>query len=265
MKDTETFYEKYKIGEGWISFFEDNIHILDHILSAISEEDDPYFPYEDELFRFTAVAPDKVKGMILGMEPYMSYTRTPDGDILPEATGRSFEAWSVRTWDQKIVQASLRNILKAIYYECTLKHESDSLDVIRKKISSGEFPILPPHLWFKAMEDEGIMFLNTALTVRLHAPGSHLALWKPFTSRVIEHVAKNSPDACFMLFGKDAKKAAEDILKDKTDNIVITSHPRISKFIEEEPFTKIRSILMKGFKDPLPGIELYTTPRRSPL
>jgi uracil-DNA glycosylase len=70
---------------------------------------------------------------------------------------------------------------------------------------------------------QGILLLNTALTVEYKNPGSHLALWKPFTSYLIEYLNECNPGLIWMLWGNDAK-----LYKQKLNNnhhILEAGHP----------------------------------------
>ncbi len=127
------------------------------ILEAIYDAIDPtvtgknYYPAPENVLRFLRMeAP--VKYCIIGMDPYPSFN---ERDGIPIATGRSFEVSELygQGWDYKIKQASLRNMLKAIYYNET--GTNPQLSVIRDEIVSGAFDILPPTDWFGAMEVPG--------------------------------------------------------------------------------------------------------------
>ncbi|MEE3311888.1 MAG: hypothetical protein VZR30_04575, partial [Acutalibacteraceae bacterium] len=127
------------------------------ILANIEAAIDPavtgkdYYPAPENVLRFLRMdAP--VKYCIVGMDPYPSFN---ERDGIPIATGRSFEVSVLygQGWDYKIKQASLRNMLKAIYYNET--GTNPQLSVIRDEIIYGKFDILPPTDWFNAMEAQG--------------------------------------------------------------------------------------------------------------
>jgi uracil-DNA glycosylase len=86
-----------------------------------------------------------------------------------------------------------------------IKKISPSLNVVMQSvISLSDNPksaIFDPTLesWAK----QGILLLNSALTVRKGNPGSHLAAWKPFIERVLVALSGET-NACFLLFGKVA-------------------------------------------------------------
>ena len=237
--------------KSWEPFFSEESEKLERIFSFLNAESGraengailpAYFPDKNNIFRFTAIRPDRIKGVIVGMEPYASYT-VKNGTAIPEATGRSFEVASVDSWHQKFKQSSLRNFLKAIF--CEVENDSEaSLEVIRNELQGGYVDIPSPHEWFNIMEGRGIMFLNAALTVKPGVTGSHMALWQDFSRDLAGYMAVKSPDACWMLFGKDAQNLYEPILMEHgRSNIVKTCHPRLPGFVKERPVRKIRRII----------------------
>lgn len=233
--------------KGWQSFIKNNEALLDIIYETVNIQQEgrlpPYFPLKENVLRFTAIPPDKIKGVIMGMDPYPSWTEI-DGKIIPEATGRSFEVASVSSWQQRFKQASLRNILKAIYSE--MEWDSNApLDLIRNDIAAGYVKIPEPHELFDRLESRGILFLNAALTVEPGNPGAHMDIWKPFMDRLILYIIKASPDACWMLFGNTAQDRFLPILESNNAYIVKARHPRLTEFVLDRPFREISKILQE--------------------
>ena len=71
---------------------------------------------------------------------------------------------------------------------------------------------------------QGVLLLNSALTVEDHKPGSHSEIgWNDFISDVVDSLNKKGK-VVFMLWGNNAKKYLDRI--DKNTNLVLTtSHP----------------------------------------
>ena len=80
-----------------------------------------------------------------------------------------------------------------------------------------------------AWRKEGVLLLNTALSVRGGKPGSHKNKgWEIFTSNLITYVLSKSDDAGFICFGKPAHKLAKkvtEVLNKKDVTIVHSPHP----------------------------------------
>ena len=200
-----------------------------------------FFPAPHNIFRFAKTPIKDIKCVFLGMEPYASWYTVPSTYdncefIIPEATGRSFEVNSVTEWNQKFKQTSLRNILKSLYYMDTRKDES--LDAIREKIDSREFPISQPHDWFDEMEKQGVVFLNATLTVKKDSPDSHRHLWDDFMTDLISYMNKQNPDIIWILAGDKAQNRALSLV----NRSVICPHPRIARFVKSCPFEAVETV-----------------------
>lgn len=173
----------------------------------------PVFPPTDDVFAALTMTPLRsVRVLILGQDPYH------DGG---QAHGLSF---SVRH-DIK-VPPSLRNIYKEL--------ESDL-----------QIPA-PKHGCLESWAQQGVLLLNTVLTVRAHEPNSHRKRgWEEFTTRVIECV-NELPSVAFVLWGKPAQKKA-GLIHDR--HLLIQSpHPSPLSarrgFFGSRPFSQINDFLM---------------------
>jgi len=172
------------------------------------------YPEAENIFRaFRMCPPDKLKVVILGQDPYH------DGS----ATGLAFSNTNLLH-----ISPSLRNILKEI--------ENDMYDSL--KIDQD------PDLTRWA--EQGVLLLNTALTVKKSAPGSHSELWKPFTEFVIKTLSEKVPAVVYLLWGAHAKSYVP--LIDKRCNFILTSaHPSPFSFHKgfsgNKHFSKTNEIL----------------------
>ncbi|MBQ8062800.1 MAG: hypothetical protein IJ230_02570 [Clostridia bacterium] len=215
-------------------------HIADTIDPAVTGKE--YYPAPEHVLRFLRME-TLVKYCIVGMDPYPSFN---ERDGIPIATGRSFEVSELygQGWDYKIRQASLRNMLKAIYYNET--GTNPELSVVREKIASGEFDILPPTDWFNNMEAQGVLFLNSTLTVEAGKPGSHQKLWEPFRAKLIPFL--EDMGCTFMLWGNNAQTEVPAYLseKAKTAQVLTAPHPRMAEFVRENTFREAKDINWLG-------------------
>ena len=129
---------------------------------------------------------DDVKVVILGQDPY----HEPG-----QAHGMAF---SVR--EGVTLPPSLVNILKELNDDLgiTMSGRPDGPDSSRG--------VLDP--WAR----QGVLLLNTVLTVRAHQAGSHRGRgWEQFTDRVIELLAERETPMVFILWGANAG-AKEDLI-----------------------------------------------------
>ncbi len=114
---------------------------------------------------------------------------------------------------------------------------------------------IPAHGCLQAWAEQGVLLLNTALTVERGVAGSHAGKgWQHFTDKVIETVSQRCPHLVFLLWGKHAQSKAP--LIDPTRHLILRSvHPsplsahrgfignghfsRTNKFLEQYGLTPI--------------------------
>lgn len=99
---------------------------------------------------------------------------------------------------------------------------------------------------------QGVLLLNSVLTVRAKSPGSHQGQgWERFTDAVIDIVAAKEDPCIFVLWGNPAKKKAERI--DSGRHLIIEStHPSPLSasygFFGSRPFTQVnRGLQSMGY------------------
>ena len=181
-------------------------------------------PSRDRRYRaLDLTKPDDCKVVILGQDPYP----TP-GD----ATGLAFSVETGQT-----LPRSLRNIYQEL-----------AADIGCRMPRSGD---LTP--WAK----QGVLMLNTSLTVRARQPRSHYAHgWRPVTERLIRSVAMWRRGIVFILWGNEAGKYAE-MLEEMGQVVLCSSHPSpmggscFKGFYGSRPFSRANAELVKGGYEPI--------------
>ena len=150
------------------------------------------YPEAKNIFNAFNLCPlDKVKVVIIGQDPYHE-PHQAHGLCFSVEGGTEFPP-------------SLINIYKEI--------ESD---IGHKSITNGDLT---------AWAEQGVLLLNSTLTVRAHIAASHSGMgWETFTDSVIRTVAQTRKHVVYMLWGSFAQKKAEFV--DSTENLVLKSaHP----------------------------------------
>lgn len=149
------------------------------------------FPPKQLVFSAFTTDLAQVKVVILGQDPY----HTPGA-----AEGLAFSVPSSQP-----IPPSLVNIYKEI----------DS-DIGKHANPSGSL---------RNWQKQGVLLLNTVLTVEAHKPKSHSGKgWEIFTTEVIKYLNEKQPHLVFMLWGRDARNKAN--LVDKSKHLVLESpHP----------------------------------------
>ncbi len=146
------------------------------LFQFVKSEYDNYviYPPADDIFNAFHFTPlNKVKVVVLGQDPYHNVN---------QAHGLSF---SVPT-SQKEIPPSLQNIYKELSNDCGC--------------------YIPNNGYLKKWADQGVLMLNTVLTVRAHQANSHQGKgWEKFTDAVFEAVNQQDRPIVYMLWGKPAQ------------------------------------------------------------
>lgn len=100
-----------------------------------------------------------------------------------------------------------------------------SLQNIFKEISDDLGKPSPANGDLTRWAEQGVLLLNSILTVRAHQASSHKDRgWEKFTDRVIKELSENRNNIVFMLWGSYAKNKGAQI--DRNRHLVLTSvHP----------------------------------------
>jgi len=231
--DRVNFYKKYGIHSSYYDFFnERQIKNIEKILETISS--DEFSPKESDIFKVFKRDLFSRKVVLLGMDPY------PQKSV---ATGRAFEVLE-ESWSSKKVNTSLKNMLKLIYK--SYLGEIPTVAKLRQEIEKGSFIILPPNRLFTHWEDQGVLLLNTALTVKLGKAGSHIKIWKEFTRELLEYLGEKNPELIYFLWGGKAKEFEKYIVGE----IIKHNHPAIcgnlknpNDFLNGESFIRTKEII----------------------
>lgn len=180
------------------------------------------FPPADEVFSAFALTPlDQVKMVLLGQDPYHG-----DG----QAHGLCF---SVRPGIAP--PPSLVNVYKEL--------ATDVPGFQR-----------PRHGHLTHWARQGILLLNTVLTVQAHVPNSHRGRgWERFTDAAITAVNAARAHVVFVLWGNPARKKAA--LIDRTRHTVIEgAHPSplsFRRFTGSKPFSAVNAALRAHGQTPI--------------
>ena len=178
------------------------------------------YPKKEDIFNAFKLDYKDVKVVILGQDPYHG-----EG----EAHGYAFS--SLKT----PIPPSLKNIYKELYSDLG----------IEKNMLDGN--LLP---WVK----EGVMLLNTGLTVEKDKPNSHKNLkWNVFTDKVIEKLNEREEPIVFILWGNNAR-LKKDLITNPIHLVIESAHPSPfsarNGFFNSKPFSRTNEFLKKnGIKE----------------
>lgn len=130
-----------------------------------------------------------------------------------------------------------------------------SLKNIYKELHDDIGFTIPNHGELTAWAKQGVLLLNTVLTVREASPNSHKGMgWEQFTDRVISELDKKTTPVVFLLWGANARKKA-DIIKNSLHKKLITVHPSplsaYNGFFGCKHFSKTNQILIDSGQTPI--------------
>ncbi|WP_059104204.1 uracil-DNA glycosylase [Shouchella shacheensis] len=111
------------------------------------------------------------------------------------------------------------------------------------------------HGYLKAWADQGVLLLNTVLSVRKKQPGSHQGKgWERFTNKVIEVLNEREQPVIFLLWGRHAQ-AKESMIDTSRHYVLKSPHPSPFSankgFFGSRPFSTINRILVKIERTPI--------------
>lgn len=215
-----------KIGNKWDEILKDEFDkdYYKNIVRLLDTEYENYriYPKREDIFRALELTDfDQVKVVIIGQDPYHGPK---------QAHGLSFSV------DKEVkIPPSLRNIYKEL--------ESD-LGISAKK--DGDLS-----LW----AEQGVLLLNSTLTVREKSPNSHKNIgWEVFTDKIIDQLNERKENVVYILWGNFAKKKGKNI--DRQKNLVIESvHPSPLSasrgFFGTRPFSRTNDYLKEKNIEPI--------------
>lgn len=130
-----------------------------------------------------------------------------------------------------------------------------SLKNIFKELSADVGFKIPSHGELTAWAEQGVLLLNTVLTVREGNPNSHKGKgWEQFTDRVIAELNKKSSPVVFLLWGRDAKNKAK-IINNPLHKKLETVHPSplsaYGGFFGCKHFSRCNEILISSGQKPI--------------
>lgn len=193
-------------------------HDLQQFLATERSQHEVFPPVERTYAAMELTPFEQVRVVIVGQDPYHD---------VGQAHGLSFSVLpGVK------VPPSLRNIFKELHEDvgCTA----------------------PAHGCLISWARQGVLLLNTVLTVRAHAAHSHRGRgWETFTDAVIARLSSRTDPLIFVLWGKPAQ--AKKALIDPARQLIIeAAHPSplsaYTGFFGSRPFSKINRALASWSK-----------------
>ena len=130
-----------------------------------------------------------------------------------------------------------------------------SLKVILAEMAADCGVPLPQSGSLAPWTDQGVLLLNTALTVEAGASGVHMKLgWSALSDQAVAAVSAQRPAVAFLLWGGPARRRAQ--LIDRTKHLVLEcGHPsplnRLNDFRGTRPFSRANAWLREKGIEPI--------------
>lgn len=170
---------------------------------------------------------NETKLVLLGQDPYIN-TEIVSGEEISQAMGLSFSVP-----DNIKVPPSLRNIFKEI------------------KNCYPNFNIPNHGNLTRWVEEEKILLLNSALSVKKGISNSHQKKWEKLTDKIIEHISDQCIGVIFLLLGNNAKNKSK-LIDEEKHYIINGVHPSPLSanrgFFGSKIFLNINNLLIKNNK-----------------
>lgn len=130
-----------------------------------------------------------------------------------------------------------------------------SLINIYKELNSDLNCYIPNNGYLKKWSDQGVMLLNTVLTVRAGQANSHKNMgWEHFTDKIISLLNQRQDPIVFILWGSHAQSKIE-IINNPKHFIIKSPHPSPLSasrgFFGSRPFSKANRFLLSIGKEPI--------------
>ncbi|AKD24471.1 uracil-DNA glycosylase [Polynucleobacter duraquae] len=183
-----------------------------NLRAELNKEFEKIGPEPQNFFKALSLTPlNQVKVVILGQDPYHSPGL---------AQGLAFSIPSNIPINSRQFPSSLRNISKALALEGF------------GALKNGDL-----HSW----AEQGVLLLNTALSVKLGEAGSHANLgWKSLIDRLISALAQQKPNLVWMLWGGHAQSKLSLIEAAPDQLILQSSHPSgLGVYKTDRPFLEL--------------------------
>ena len=130
-----------------------------------------------------------------------------------------------------------------------------SLLNIYKELNSDLECYIPNNGYLKKWADQGVLLLNTSLTVRAGEANSHKNKgWEIFTDKIISLINEKTDPVVFLLWGNNAINKKK-LITNKQHLILSSTHPSPLSasrgFFGSKPFSKINKFLISVNKAPI--------------
>lgn len=210
------------------TFFKDWLKVVDRnqvirvleILSSLPSFP-PIYPQALDIFKAFALCDyNDLKVVMIGQDPYPQRD-VATGILFGNKEGTIKLSPSLELIKENVIDYSTSRMMNPIKFDITLES------------------------WAK----QGILMLNSALTVEANVVGSHTMIWRQFIASLLSELSDKNMNIIYVLFGETAKTFLPYINKE-LNHVFMYKHPayyaRLGTKCDYDVFEKIDYILSKG-------------------
>ena len=171
---------------------------LNNVMTKVGQEyrRKPLCPAQPDVFKAFELCPLKdLKIVMLGQDPY------PQKGV---ATG----------------------ILFGNRKEVSENNLSPSLNVVKEAAINFEIPhyCITFDQTLESWAKQGILMINSALTVEMNRIGSHVMIWRPFIAKLLKNLSEYNTAIVYVLFGRQAQ-TFKPYINSRFNHIIEIEHP----------------------------------------
>lgn len=195
------------INKNWIKIFDeidkDTYKKTENNYNNLINSKENIFPVYKNIFNFTNYSiPDEIKVVLLGQDPYHGiFIDSRTNSYFPQAMGLAF----------------------SVPLECKIPPSLDN--IYYNMLKFGHIIKKPTHGNLEFFAYQGILLLNTSLSVEQSKPNSHQQLWLMFTDELLKIISSKYKNLIFVLWGSSAYDKLKIIKNKESHKFIISSHP----------------------------------------
>lgn len=228
--------QNIKLPADWLNLLQDEFNkpyfvSIKNFLVQNMEQGKQIFPAPSLIFNaLNLTTPQNLKVVILGQDPYHS-VELHNGQKVPHAHGLSFSIPK----QLKKIPPSLQNIYKELNQDLNFQ--------------------IPTHGNLEEWAKQGVLLLNSTLTVEAHNPNSHSKIgWQTFTDQIIQSLSSQKENLVFILWGNYAR-TKQSLIDTQKHFIIQSPHPSPFSahkgFFGSKPFSKTNQYLASKNIEPI--------------
>lgn len=254
---------------GWIEMWKKSEDEIRLACANVSRLGSVHYPPKEQVVRAYDLCPlNNVRVVVLGQDPYHTPGQA-NGLAFSTNVGVQPSLENIYTeleneFSEQRIAAAKEELLKNADIFTKDKPSAQDKALLFRLFSLASHPVFkrPKHGNLKKWADQGVLLLNTCLTVAPHQPGSHGSVWNGLITRTFEAVAEANPECIYLLWGGHAMKIGNDPQKLSQRSIKLyATHPspfsarKASKdapaFIGCDHFRQTNEFLIKQGRPPI--------------